>query len=52
MIGLDGDSEAARIEYDQKAIREVMNNLEYMLKNQRIAQLKKRDQTAVYSVVL
>ena len=41
MIGLDGDSEAARIEYDQKAIREVMNNLEYMLKNQRIAQLKK-----------
>ncbi|HJC92157.1 MAG TPA: response regulator [Candidatus Mediterraneibacter excrementigallinarum] len=41
MIGLDGDSEAARLEYDQKAIREVMNNLEYMLKNQRIAQLKK-----------
>ena len=41
MIGLDGNSETAKIEYDHKAIREVMNNLEHMLKNQRIAQLKK-----------
>lgn len=41
MIGLDGDSETAEIQYDHKAIREVMNNLEYMLKNQRIGQLKK-----------
>ncbi len=41
MLGLDGDSEEVEIEYDHKAIREVMNSLEYMLKNQRISQLKK-----------
>lgn len=41
MLGLDGNSEEVEIEYGYKAIREVMNNLEYMLKNQRIGQLKK-----------
>lgn len=41
MIGLDRDSEEAEIEYDHKAICEVMNNFEYLLKNQRIGQLKK-----------
>ncbi|HJD45295.1 MAG TPA: response regulator [Candidatus Mediterraneibacter norfolkensis] len=40
MIGLDGSSEEAEIQYDHKAIREVMNNFEYLLKNQRVGQLK------------
>lgn len=41
MIGLDGDAGTAEIEYDHKAIREVLNNLEQMLKNQRLSQVKK-----------
>lgn len=44
MIGLDGESQTAEIVYDHKAIREVMNNLELMLKNRRISQLKKEIQ--------
>lgn len=41
MLGLNKESREAEIEYDHPTILEVLNQLEYLLKNKRYTQLKK-----------